>query len=50
MNAVATYLESSSKNKAVYKQLVYMCFVIGKRIYCKWDMLTLSGIRILVPK
>lgn len=42
-NIVATLLGRKSKTKAVYEQLVYICFNEGKRIYCKGNSLTLSS-------
>lgn len=42
-NIVATLLGRKSKTKAVYEQLVYICFNGGKRIYCKGNALTLSS-------
>lgn len=42
-NVVATLLGRKSKTKAVYEQLVYICFNGGKRVYCKENALTLSS-------
>lgn len=35
MKVAATHLETNSKNRAVYEQLVYVCFVRERRSYCE---------------
>lgn len=50
MKVAATHLETNSKNRAVYKQLVYVALLEKGEFIVSGDALTLSGIKVLFPK